>query len=244
MKNRCKNPSTYGYRWYGAKGIKVCPEWQEFEPFQKWAIANGYTDKLTIDRIDSNKDYFPENCRWIPLIENISRASKGHKMSKDARKIISEKNKGLKPRNRIKIRCIETGVVYDSGADASKAANQKHPTAIWEAVRKGTRCGGYHWVVNDSPITEYIPTKKLCPICQKEFIQTNVKHIFCSMKCVQRAAYERKKEKNKNVNHICPVCGNPYKGYEEQICCGRVCQNKYRAILRRVKKREGTEDMA
>lgn len=67
MTYRCYKEDSKSYKFYGAKGIKVCDEWlNDPSKFEKWAIENGYQDDLTIDRIDSNKDYEPSNCRRVP----------------------------------------------------------------------------------------------------------------------------------------------------------------------------------
>lgn len=64
MRKRCYTPSTAAYPNYGGKGIKVSFEWDTYEIFKEWALSNGYTDSLTLDRKDSTKDYSPDNCRW------------------------------------------------------------------------------------------------------------------------------------------------------------------------------------
>lgn len=70
MKARCSNPNTPAYRWYGARGINVCEEWRiSFKKFVKWAWANGYATSLTLDRIDNDDNYSPENCRWVTMKE-------------------------------------------------------------------------------------------------------------------------------------------------------------------------------
>lgn len=65
LRNRCSNPNNTGYRWYGARGIKVCAEWGNFEVFREWAIRTGFHPTLTIDRLDVDGDYTPENCAWV-----------------------------------------------------------------------------------------------------------------------------------------------------------------------------------
>jgi hypothetical protein len=91
MKDRCSNPNNKKYHLYGGKGISVCDDWQKFEPFYQWAIGNGYREGLSIDRIDGNGDYCPENCRWVDYItQNNNLRSNTHITFQGRKQTIAE----------------------------------------------------------------------------------------------------------------------------------------------------------
>lgn len=82
MKERCSNPHNKRYANYGGRGIKVCDEWlHDFSVFEAWSKANGYADKLTIDRIDGNGNYEPSNCRWVTQTVQNRNYSRNHNIT-------------------------------------------------------------------------------------------------------------------------------------------------------------------
>ena len=126
MKYRCYNITCRAYKNYGGRGIIVCDEWKnDFNNFYNWAVANGYKDDLTIDRIDNNGNYEPNNCRWITKSENTSIAN--HERPKYSKKVI----------------CIETSKIYNSIKEANKENNTTKVGEVCNGHRK--KAGGYHW---------------------------------------------------------------------------------------------------
>lgn len=130
MKRRCHNPAPSDYktsiaRCYHDKGITVCNEWRyNFNEFKSWAETNGYQDNLTIDRINPDGNYEPNNCRWISLSENMARAKrrKKERLSPAACKRIG-RYEVWKVDSWFIAEVIETGLMYSEAKEIAEKLN-------------------------------------------------------------------------------------------------------------------------
>lgn len=103
MRYRCNSPAADNYKWYGGRGIKVCAEWDDFLMFRAWANAHGYSPGLELDRIESDDDYRPGNCRWITKKANLRNRDLAWSDELDAALIERAKELGVSPYGLIRI---------------------------------------------------------------------------------------------------------------------------------------------
>lgn len=87
---RCEREYDKDYKYYGGRGIKLCKEWHDFKTFRKWAYENGYDpnapySKCTIDRIDTEKGYCPENCKFVDMREQVRHTRRNHLITHDGK---------------------------------------------------------------------------------------------------------------------------------------------------------------
>lgn len=112
MKQRCSNPKHTAAAWYHDKGIRVCDEWLKYKNFERWALENGYSDDLTIDRVDSDKNYEPSNCRWITISQNRKKAlesrGKSRKVNRKGKFMVVVGSYPISPFSLVKV--VKTGL--------------------------------------------------------------------------------------------------------------------------------------
>ena len=87
MRKRCRNKHHWAFERYGGRGINVCEEWENFSAFYKWSSDNGYSDELSIDRINNDGDYCPQNCRWATKDEQANNRSNNRFVEHNGKRI-------------------------------------------------------------------------------------------------------------------------------------------------------------
>ena len=176
MMQRCFYKNHASYSRYGGRGITVCEEWKDYANFRKWAYANGYDEnhgvkECTLDRIDNDGNYCPENCRWVDRKTQNTNRSVNHIIEYQGKTLtVSEVAElvGVKPHTLLKrlksgktvdeatikgwfiarnykpVRCQETGEVFES-VESAAAHIGVSPSAISRALSKRAASGGFHW---------------------------------------------------------------------------------------------------
>ena len=125
MKRRCYTSSNYEYHVYGGKGVRICDDWlNDFSVFYQWALKNGYDDNLSIDRIDVNGDYCPENCRWATYGEQALNRTDNHLITAFGRT------------QTIKEWSVESGIKYDTIERRVNAYRWDAERAVSEPTRR------------------------------------------------------------------------------------------------------------
>jgi hypothetical protein len=137
MKQRCMNPNNPKYHRYGGRGVKICDAWLSITGFKKWALANGYSKGMTIDRKDNDGNYCPENCHWISVHENSRKKSSTKISQEDASKIRERIKNGELPINLAieynvvhgTIWFIQNNITHVSDGECTKALSSRKRTS-------------------------------------------------------------------------------------------------------------------
>lgn len=129
MKTRVGNPSRKQYSDYGGRGISICTEWKDnFTAFRDWAMKNGYRDDLTIDRIDNDRGYYPDNCKWSTRKEQTM-----NRRTDNSREVI----------------CIETGMQFRSAREAANCVMCGRTNIVEALSGRSMTAAGFHWKYAD-----------------------------------------------------------------------------------------------
>lgn len=215
MKRRCLSECDERYHQYGGRGITIDSSWLEsFDNFVEWALSNGYEDGLTIERIDVNGNYCPENCKWISLREQASNKRDTIWVDYHGRHV------------QLRKLCIERGLKYDSihnrimtmGWDAERAIDEPLYTNEGSLMSECKMLGLNYGTVRDRIVklgwtreeALNVPTGRgrygkpyirgeqtgQCKRCGAEFIKTNGIQAYCCAKCREEAKKERQRVKN------------------------------------------------
>lgn len=153
---RC-NPESVNSERYGKRGIKICEEWKDYVAFSKWARENGYADNLTIERIDVNGDYCPENCKWIEMSKQARNRRTTHYVTYNGKKMSLAEA------------CETAGLPYKQVFERIVKRGWPVEKALSVPIGKAER------------ITPR--TVRICNCCGKEFVAETVNLKYCSDEC-------------------------------------------------------------
>lgn len=221
MKRRCLSEEGPRYKDYGGRGIKIYQPWLDsFDNFADWALTHGYEDGLTIERIDVNGDYCPENCKWITLVEQ--RFNTRNTIWVDYRgrhiqlaKLCMEKGKSYdtihnritkmgwnaeraidepitKKEDSLRHKCTERGLSYETVRDRIIKLGWSEEEALSTPTGRGKGC--------------YLCERKIkciCALCGKEFIKTTGRQKYCSAECRESAKRTNLRNIAKRINSTC-----------------------------------------
>lgn len=150
MHQRCTDASHPTFYRYGGRGITVCEEWADKWAFVDWAEQAGFAPGLELDRIDNDKGYSPENCRWVTKSENIRNRVPTKRRSQTSRENLRKANPEITRKRTVEtqsvpVRCVETRVVFPSirvAAEHIKAT----PALIGHVLAgRNKSARGLHW---------------------------------------------------------------------------------------------------
>ncbi len=205
MKQRCRNPKCSNYESYGGRGIFVCKEWDDTDTFIEWALSNGYRDDLTIDRINNDDGYYPENCRWTTYsVQSMNKRNSLPMVEYNGEKkyLLEWCNELGLSYDAMKDRIFKNGMSVEKAFETPLQTEIEHLAEICRerGVNYGTvrsRIMDFGWDLEKALST---PSKKagkheypkiddaICPICNKTFERFSKKARFCSRQCRKKAA--------------------------------------------------------
>ncbi len=133
MKNRCYNKNSAHYERYGGRGISICDEWlgdNGVQNFISWSLSHNYNDTLSIDRIDNDGNYSPENCQWITRSLN---SAKGNTKIIPSDGFDTRTSKSSFPKDNISLRYALKGIIAEQGftlTQVNDELNRRHGTSL------------------------------------------------------------------------------------------------------------------